>query len=320
MNLLYIVPRRVYESKMSRVRFDQIEAITKQMVVRISGPGWPDWDETRSAAENVANLPVGESGLADVVLAYEVNGFAGCVRPVMTSYNEAYDVPKVERYVEENRLRGVIFHHENDLLRYQPHWYARGILSFHIHHCASEAVYRDYELPKDIDVLVAGNLSRTYYPFRVRLRDLAWRVLRKRGYKVVVLDHPGYKLPPREGTVVREDFARLINRSKLVVTCAMRYKYALGKYAEIGLCRSLALADIPDERQEHFEQTVRVVHPWMLDEDILRIAEEVLDDEGLRIKLTNQAWDLTRQTSTMSWYAAEFLHAASAVGGAGPRT
>lgn len=318
MNLLYLVPKRVHESKMSRVRFDQIEAISKQMIVHISGPGWSDWDESRSTTDNVANIRVGDGGLADVVLAYEVDGFAGSIIPVMTSYNEAYRIDRVERYVQENKLRGVVFHHANDLTRF-PHWDAQGIKRFHIHHCANENVYKDYELPKDIDVLVAGNLSRDYYPFRVRLRDLAWRVLRKRGYNVVVLKHPGYHLPAPEGTVIREDFARMINRSKLVITCSMRYKYALGKYAEIGLCRSLALADVPDERQEHFQQTVRVVEPWMLDEDILRSAEEILDNEELRVKLTNQAWDLTRQTSTMSWYAAEFLYAASVVGGAGPR-
>lgn len=317
MKILYLVPCDIYTSKMSRVRFDQVEAIGKQVPVVVSGPGLPGWDSAASAARNAERIVVGD-GPADVVLAYQVSGLAGCAIPTLTSFNEAFDVSKVTRYVEENRLAGVVFHHENDLPRY-PHLRAQGVLTAHVPHCASEAVYRDYELEKDIDILVAGNLNRDYYPFRVRLRDLAWRVLRKRGYRVVVLHHPGYVLPARPGSIVREDFARMMNRSKLVVTCSMRYRYALGKYSEIGLCRSLAMADCPDERPEHFAATTLALHPSMLDRDILDLAERVLDDPDELRQRTDRAWELTQRTSTMAHYAERFLAVAKAVADRGPR-
>jgi len=319
MKVLYLVSRETYDTKMSRVRAHQVDAIAAQVPVVISGPGWPTWDAGRTAAENVARIPVGDSGTpADVVLTYGVAGLAGCPVPTLTSFNEAFDVPKVTHFVQENRLRGVIFHHGNDATRY-THLWQDGIVTAHVPHCAQAETYRDYALEKDIDVLVAGNLSHGYYPFRVRLAALAWGTLRKRGYRVCVLRHPGYTLPPRAGTVVGAAFAQMLNRAKLVATCSMRFKYALAKYAEIGLCRSLAVADIPDERQEYFADTILAVHPWETDHAILDRIEAVLDDDEDRQRRTDRAWSLTQTTSTMSHYAERFLHVAQSVVNAGPR-
>jgi hypothetical protein len=311
-NVLFLVPKGTYEWKMSRVRFQQMEALGEIARVTTWGPGWDGWDDGETAACNAERVG------ADVVVSYQVDGLAGCATPTMTCYNEAFNVERVEREVRANRYRGVVFHHENDLRRY-PRWDDDGIVRAHVHHCATEKVYRDYGEAKDIDVLVAGNMSQAYYPHRVRLRDLAWRTLRKRGYRVVVLPHPGYLLPPKPGTVIGEEFARMLNRARLVVTCSMIHKYALAKYSEIALCRSLAVADFPDERPEHFAATVLGAHPWETDAVILDRIEGALDDEEALTKLTDAAWSITRQTSRMESYAERFLDVAKRAIALGPR-
>jgi hypothetical protein len=314
--VLYLVPRETFETKMSRVRFDQVEAIGKIAEVRWSGPGWPSWNAKLAVHDNAERQVVAHK--ADVVLSYDLEGFRSLPVPLVVSYNEAFDVERVSTFVADNRVRLVVFHHANDLVRY-PWWTAKGILRVHVPHSATESVYRDYGLEKDIDVLVAGNLNRWYYPVRCRLRDIVWKILRKRGYRVVVLHHPGYFLPPAPGSYVRQEFAQMLNRAKLVVTCAMRYHYALAKFAEIGLCRSLAVSDIPDEREDHFRSTTLWIESAMLDREIVDRMEELLDDADRLRRQTDQALERTQQTSTMAQYAERFVAAAMLAVKAGPR-
>lgn len=332
MKIVYLVPRSVYDTKMSRVRFQQIAAIGECVPVVWTGPGWnepgassmaqevgmaaPPWSSDRTPAENIARIKIGNSSdlrdlCPELVIAYEVDGLVGLPCPVVTQFNEAYDTAKVDQYVRSNGVSLVIFHHQNDMGRYWW-WPQDKYTRVHVPHCADATVYRDYGLDKDIDILVAGNLNDYYYPFRYRLRGLARDWLRKRGYKVEILAHPGYTLPGRSGTVTGQAFARMLNRSKLVFTCSMRYNYALAKYSEIALCKSLAVADIPGERKEFFRETILNVEPWMTDAQITRIVEDVLDDEsGLLAKATARAYDQTVASYTMGNYAGWFLHAAT---------
>ena len=165
----------------------------------------------------------------------------------------------------------------------------------------------------EVSTLCAGNLNQYYYPHRYRLMRLGVKVFRKRGWKVTVLPHPGYTLPPREGTVVGEDFARMLNRAKIAFTCSMRYNYALAKYAEIAACRTLPAGDIPGERQEFFRDALLSLEPWMTDDEIVRTVEDVLDDPAELRRRTERAYELTLQTSTMDHYAERFHAAATAL-------
>lgn len=307
MRVLYLVPRVIFERKMSRVRFQQIDHLAELAFVHRSGPGWPDWNSGVSVVDNIKRLH--DTHEFDIGLMYKVDDLLGSPIPFGTQYNEAYSVAGVTREVRDNTLRFVIFHHWNDLTRY-PHWDSLSVHRYHVHHCADTRVYRDYEQEKDIDILVAGNLNSYYYPLRHRLMLLAKLHFRKRGYHVVILQHPGYQLPPREGTVVGEEFARLLNRSKLVFTCSMRFKYALAKYSEIALCKSLAVADVPDERQDFFSETIVNVESWWTDDMIIREVEGLLDDESGRLqKLTSHSYDRNLATSTMGQYAERLVMA-----------
>lgn len=317
MNIVCLVPKSLYDSKMSRVRFQQWAAIAKIVPLHVTGLGWPDWDDTLSPGKNLARIPVGDPAHprpAELVISYKAGVLHDVVQPVVVQFNEADDHEKTLQEIYDARAQLIVFHHENDMPQY-AHLLTREHAAFvrrlvHIQHCADTSVYKDYGLPKDIDVLCAGNLSQQFYPFRYRLMRLAWTILRRRGHVVKVLRHPGYTLPPREGTVIGDDFARMLNRSKLVFTCSMRYKYALAKYSEIALCRSLAVGDVPNEREAFFRQSIVVVEPYMTDEEIVRIVEEYLDDDDKRKSLTDTAYDLNLQSSTMAHYAENFLREA----------
>ena len=332
MKIVYLVLKAVYDTKMSRVRFQQIQAIGERAPVVWTGPGWtspmlspiaaavgasvPPWNSSLPHAENVARIEIGADPVAhnrrvELVVVYGVDDLGDMPCPVATQFNEAYDTAKVDEYVRSNGITLVIFHHQNDMGRYW--WWKRDkIVRVHVPHCADVTTYYDYGLDKDIDILVAGNLNDYYYPFRYRLRGLALGWFRKRGYRVTVLRHPGYTLPPRAGTVVGQEFAKILNRTKLVFTCSMRYNYALAKYSEIALCKSLAVGALPGGRKEFFRETILNVEPWMTDAQITRVVEDVLDDEtGLLAKKTAAAYDRTLVSYTMGSYTGRFLRAAT---------
>lgn len=309
MKILYLVPRETYDRKMSRVRFDQMEAVGRKTPVRWWGPGWEGWDAERSGKENV--LASGPNHQPDVVVTYEVDGLAGLPMPVVTQFNEADDHQKVDTFVFGNGISLVFFHHQNDVPHYQ-YWDRSGITRVHLPHAVNTRIFRDYGLVKDIDVLVAGNMNPYFYPFRHRLRGLAETVFTKRGWNVQVLKHPGYTLPPREGTFVREEFAKLLNRSKIVFTCSMRFNYALAKYSEIAACRALAAADIPAERKDFFKTTVLELDPAWTDETIVKAVEDVLRDPALLARRTQAAYGNTLDYCSMEAYADGFYYTTKA--------
>lgn len=317
MKLLYLVPHVTYDRKMSRVRFEEAAALgAGQPVVSVhySGPGWPDWPG--SARDYVLHEIERHGGDLDArpqaVLTYDgITGLYDIGVPVITIFHETYDFVKVLREIYGTGTTLALFTYANDLERYR-HALSWGDLVTkttieHLPHGADETLYRDYGLKKEVDVLIVGNLAQDFYPFRARLARLARRELRKRGYRVAELPHPGFTLPPRPGSVVGEGYARWLNRSKLVLTCTGRHRYAFAKLVEIPLCRALPVSDLPAERQALFSRTVLNVEPWMMDREILARIEDVLDDEGLYERLVTQAHDEIARRLTLKHWAERFV-------------
>ena len=338
MNLIFLVPYEIFRQKMSRVRFDEVDALTHAdppMAVITTGPGWPDWpaglqpiDYVQQRYEFFKNNP---QEIPHLVLSYKVEGLQKSPIPVAMIFHETYNWAQVLREIEDTGATLILFTYQNDLERYRPaieQMNARDgkerVLGS-IPHGADPAIYRDYSNEtkilgeradtdpfrlgwKSIDVLIVGNQAREFYPFRHRLMRLALRELKKRGYKVVHAPHPGFTLPPRPDTYVGADYARLLNRSKLVLTCTGRHHYAFNKLVEIPLCWSLPVSDLPAERQNFFRQTMLNVEMWHTDREILTKIEDVLDDDELLKHLTTIAHDKVQQRLTLPHWAERFVY------------
>lgn len=316
MNFLHLVPRDVYERKLARERFKWMDAVAEQVRphgVHTTGPGWKDWHDELSARDNVRAYLAERTGeehrefLPQLVVAYQVEGLAGSPVPVCVILQEAYNRPKTLKLLADTDPRLVIFTYQNEMAQYQAELEAAGRSVTVIPHAADDAVFMDYGLQKTIDLLIVGNMNAEVYPFRARLARLAWRELRKRGYVVRWLPHPGYTLPPKAG-FVGEPYARLLNQSRLVITCTSRYKYALAKLVEIPLCRALPVSDVPAERQGFFRKTMLHVEPWMLDREILTAIEDVLDDDAEWARRVTLAHEKVSQRLTMKYWAERFIY------------
>ena len=330
MNYLHLVPRSVFETKMARERFIQVDALraVPDSAVVTWGPGWPEWDVNMSIVENVerfcrATYP------AHLIIAYGLAGsLLGGPVPVAVILQEAYDRRKTDQLIRAMDPRLVVFTYANELPQYE-HFAAEGRVCVAVPHgvepgpmavaypellALGHAGFAD----RPIDVLIVGNMNETIYPVRVHLAHLAWRELRKRGYKVVWAPHPGYTLPPKVGVVGRE-YLRLLGQAKLVVTCTSRYRYALTKLLEIPMAGALPVTDLPGERQRFFSHTGLIVSPSMLDREILGLMEGMLDDAGAWELAVKIARERVEDRCLMTFWAERFhFHARVAILGESP--
>lgn len=329
MNLLHLVPKTVHDTKMSRVRFEEVASLPKAnppLEVHTTGPGWDDWPTGMDPVTYVRHWNDHVHGdrerMLHVVLSYGVPGCAGLAEapaiPVFTIFHETYNYPKTMAAIRDIGASHVVFTYANDLALYRPDLDRLGVRLWSIPHSATEMLYYpDCGIEKTIDVLIVGNLAEQFYPFRYRLARLAKRELAKRSYRVVHLPHPGFTssravehISDRAGAgaVSGLAYADYLRRSKVVLTCCSKQKYAFCKLVEIALCGALPVSDLPAERQGFFRQTILHVEPWMLDREILAKIEDVLDDDDIRRRLTVQAHDRVAARLEMRHWAERFVY------------
>lgn len=345
MNLLFLVSKHEYDTKMSRVRFEEVEALKAgdpKINVHMSGPGWPDWPEGTTPLQYVTqrciDLRDQHHEKPHLVYSYGVRGLAGSPIPVAMKFHETYNWRKTLELIRDTGATLVFFTYANNIATYrealkdytvvnghppQP----RPVTIEHLPHGADDGLYRPYLADaKDIDVLVVGNLAQDFYPFRARLARLAQREIRKRGYRVATLIHPGFRVRrDADGNLVTDrgvigfQYARYLSRSKLVISCTSREHYAFCKLVEIPLCGALPISDLPRERRTFFAQTTLNVEMWHTDREILGRIEDLLDDEAELRRRTTVARDKVSQRLTLAHWAERFVyHARRHVWGESP--
>jgi hypothetical protein len=275
LSVLYLCTKEIYETKMSRGRFHAVNALAEKSSLKISGNGWEDYRPDESVRENVFRLYGGEH--PDVILAYkplEHREFKNAPGLKVITYNEMWNVEETTREIVESGAGLVVAHHRNDIDRYR---HLNCVDFENIPHCAEKSIYKDYGQAKDLDLLLIGAMDEYHYPFRSRLKALVENHLSQR-LRCRVLQHPGYDLRGLRGLVL-SDYARLINRSKITLTCSSRWKYRLAKYVEVPMCASMLAADLPDEDRAFFRKFMLVLDPEDPDGEIMdRLVRFALDD------------------------------------------
>jgi len=255
MRILYLTPKHLYTKKMSSVRRFAVGAIKRYPGnnLKITGPGWPDFDGARNVERRFK---------PDLVMWYkplEIKGYSNVKSPKCLRFNEAWDKKWTASEIVGSRSKLVICHHYNDIARYNKILTPKYNL-VHNPHCGEIKVFKDYELKKDIDVLHIGVLSKKFYPLREKLVKKVGPILKANGYTFQQFKHPGYKMKSLKKINKHvEQYARAINRARIVVTDASIYNYALAKYVEVPLCKSALCGNLPGENEKWFKRWMIVV-------------------------------------------------------------
>ena len=169
MNILYLVNRRTYLTKMSRVRFHGIKALEKIANVTYSGLGWVNYNNQKTVQENIDAMNMN----FDIVIAYkplEMKEFKNVNIPKCIRYNEMYDINWTLKEIRESGSQLVICHHLNDCLDYQK-MNIPNVKFVYVGHCAEKTIFKNYNQDIQYDILIAGCLSH-HYPLRNRFIKL----------------------------------------------------------------------------------------------------------------------------------------------------
>ncbi len=165
---------------------------------------------------------------------------------------------------------------------------------------AAEHFYAPPDTPRDIDVFVVGAQHQYVYPVRWKLAQLVNNTNFKAKWNVTFYKHPGYWERGSEDIIHFNDtmnqiktYAKLMQRSKIVITDASRYGYAVGKYAEIPASGALLLGDVPLEREDDFEQFVVAIHQKDTYEKALSKIEFWLTNATARLQRAKLGQDIT---------------------------
>ena len=127
--------------------------------------------------------------------------------------------------------------------RYHPDiWASSQVQIAWFPYWVDQAVYRDYELPRDVACLTTG----TSHPVVYALRDRIHRAMTGfDGYKC--LPKPVEKPGSTEVWPLGEAYARELGRARMAFACTSVYSYPVTKLYEICACRTALACDWIDE-------------------------------------------------------------------------
>lgn len=304
-NILYLLEKDQYITKMSRVRFHGMRELGKLVNVIYWGIGWNNYDNNITVDENIKNMGI----KIDYIICYKpliLNNFSSCKIAKCITYNEMWDEKTTLDEINKAKPDLIICHHENDMTKYQTvfskriHHYTK---LYHNPHCAEKTIFYDQKSNKDIDILLCGSVGR-HYPLRRRLRDIVKIMSTK--YNCLEYTHPGYIIGDAFTDIYLKDFAKIINKAKICITCTSKYKYRLGKMVEIPMCNSVLCCDLPDQNQDEFSKMMIVIDESMSDDEITDKLIYYLENSGEleRIRELGYKWS---QKYIQSHYATNFL-------------
>lgn len=178
-----------------------------------------------------------------------------CKVPVVEFLQDHWIPWAVERkikYIKDNGIEHVITFSPRFLEPY------KGVANFYP--CAvgyNSKVFVDQEKERDIDVLVSGAQRRHepwVYPVRNWLSEVVPEIGEKEGLRIFFQEHPGYF--PEDGRNYEQEYADLINRTKISTGGSSYWRLPLKKFYEIPASGAVLLTDLPIDNKDFFEGRV----------------------------------------------------------------
>ncbi|WP_374187742.1 glycosyltransferase (plasmid) [Priestia aryabhattai] len=173
-----------------------------------------------------------------------------------------------------------------------------------IPHFVNTEIYKDYDLKKDIDLLMMGAVNN-FYPLRQKILysyngDTSF----------IYHNHPGYRkfsTDEENRIYIGEKYAKEINRSKIFFTCPSIFNYPVKKYFQVLACRSLLLA--PTFKELEDLGFMPDIHFISIDEySFKEKAAYYLANEIERKKITDQGYHFVHQNHSVKIRAQQLVN------------
>jgi hypothetical protein len=323
-NILQLVDKNYYLTKMSRIRFHGMDAVAKlpNVVLLRWGNGYDGYDSNKSVSDNLDYLA--EHGFKpDLIEIFKPSNYID-LKDVyikkMIRYNEMFDIVLTCDEIEKNRIDIVICHHYNDYKYYSTlynEWNTRlnyKIQISHIPHSAESSIFYDQKKDRPYDILLVGATHAQtklgeHYPLRKRFFNMIQKGKFPSKYKVGVYSHVGGEHQDAYTDKYLKEFADVLNSTKMVLTCCGKPKSRFGKYIEIPMCGTSIVGDVYDDTKEDvndlnsFLINVNIV---MSDDEIVDTITYYLENEDKRLEKVNNGLEYC-ENYTQEKYAERFI-------------
>jgi glycosyltransferase involved in cell wall biosynthesis len=303
MKILFLVNKKTYLTKLCRARFIGFDILEKnnKITMKYWGNGWDNYNNNLKVQENINNL----NEKFDICIAFkplELKNFKDINLIKVIQYNEMYDIKWTLKEIKESGSQLIICHHLNDFEKYKK-MNIPNVKFVYVGHCAEKTIFKNYNIPKEYDILLAGALGSYHYPLRVKFFKILSHLEKK--YRCHIHPHPGYDLLDAYTNKYQKEMAIAINKSKIVLTCSSKWKYRLGKYVEIPMCGSVICSDLPYDKFSDYNHVIEVTNS-MTTQEIFNKISYYLDNEDKRLEKVNKGIEFAKEY-TAEKYAERLL-------------
>ncbi|MCF6409161.1 glycosyltransferase [Pseudalkalibacillus salsuginis] len=210
-----------------------------------------------------------------------------------------YRIGRRKKMYQKNHIEHLFVQYRDAFLRWYPEFKQQMIW---LPHHVPGHIFTEYNLPKEINLLMLGSMIEHLYPLRVHL----FNTLSKRT-DFLYVQHPGYRnLPSNAKAMTGENYAKLLNRAKIFLTCDSIYKYPVLKYFESLACGTLLLASGSKELQDlGFIDGETFIE--INDHDVLEKVNVNLKNESRRNRIVSKGKRLIQQKHTTEVRAKELI-------------
>lgn len=317
MRIIYLIDKKEYLTKMSRVRFHCANAISKLCDFKYWGLHWIKYNENKSIKENFKEINENEPDFLIVYkpLLYKGLNELNCKKILI--YNEMYEFDLTRKEIDESNADIVICHHENDFKFWKSfyNFYCehknKKVKFFNIPHSAEKSIFYKRNVPIKYDLLLCGRygsknrIGEYHYPLRDRMHKILMEKMNEK-WRVGIIKHPGYVHNDSYTDRYLNEFAEEISSARICITCSGKTKSRFGKYVEIPMCRGVIAGDIPEEQEEEFRKFVIELDIKMSDEEIIDKLEYYLKNEKILKSLRDIGYEYAKNY-TMRKYAERFF-------------
>ena len=319
-NIVFLVNKQYFNTKMSRIRFHSIRALFDHNEVNgiYTGPGWDNWVSTISPQANLDNILKDKN--CHLVIGYkplQISGFADINYTKCIRYNEMYDKQWTLREITESKANVIVCHHYNDYKEYITILKNKKLNHIKsltwVPHCAEASIFKPKpEIEKNYDVALVGATNVTtmlgeHYPLRARMVRLLNLMPSK--YKCAVIPHVGGSHSDAYTDKYAHDFAGKINSSKIIITDSGAPKSRFGKYIEVPMCGVALAGDVYNDHPKDVDLLKSFlidINMQMSDQEIIKKLIYYLDNEKERNILIKNGLNYTSNFSQEK-YAEQFI-------------
>lgn len=219
--------------------------------------------------------------------------------PFGININDLHNLNNFKDSIIEDNVKHIFSCYRDSFIKNYPEFMDRMIW---LPHAVNTKIFKDYKFPKEIDMLLMGRVSKKYYP----LRDKILKTLSGKE-NFVHHKHPGSReVKNKKNALVREKYAKEINKAKIFFTCDSVFQYPVLKYYEVLACNTLLLAsDSPELYDLGFRDGENFVA--INEHNFLEKAEYYLNHDQERERISMNGYKFVHKKHSIKMRARELV-------------